>query len=140
MDLKRCSAVEIIAMLSNGDLPVVEATAYYLERMEALEPRLHALTFLDKEQAMAQAKKIAEGINAGNESLRLLHGLPLIVKDCISTSGLPTTCASKILEGYTPPFDATVVARLKKAGANIFCKSNMDEFAMGSSTESSVYG
>lgn len=140
MDLKRCSAVEIIAMLSNGDLHVVEATAYYLERMEALEPSLHALTFLDKEQAMAQAKEIAEGINAGNESLRLLHGLPLIVKDCISTSGLPTTCASKILEGYTPPFDATVVARLKKAGANIFCKSNMDEFAMGSSTESSVYG
>ncbi|MHA1684338.1 MAG: Asp-tRNA(Asn)/Glu-tRNA(Gln) amidotransferase subunit GatA [Promethearchaeota archaeon] len=142
MDLKKLRAVDIIKMLSSGETTPVEVTEYYLKRIKHLEPKLNALTFIDEEKAISQAESIEKDISSnklkGNHNK--LHGLPVIVKECISTRGMQTTCSSKILEGYVPPYDATVVARLKAAGANIFCKSNMDEFAMGSSTESSVYG
>ena len=116
-----------------------ELAAEYLARIAAKNAGLNAYLTLAEERALAQADKIDTAIFAG-EDLPILAGVPIAVKDVISTRGVRTTCGSKILENYVPPFDATVVERLEAAGAVILGKTNCDEFAMGSSNENSAYG
>ena len=136
------TAFELSQKLASEELGPVEIVSHYLERIKQLEPKLNALTYINSEQALKTAKKVENGIKKGiiNKKDKPLAGIPIIIKDCISTEHMPTTCGSKILKGYLPPYNATVVSRLIDAGAIIIAKSNMDEFAMGSSTESSCYG
>ncbi len=116
-----------------------ELTAEFYERIEARNPQLNAYLTLSRERAQRQADKI-DSLLAAGKPLPPLAGVPVAVKDVISTRGIRTTCGSKILENYIPPYDATAVERLEAAGAVILGKTNCDEFAMGSSTENSAYG
>ena len=108
-----------------------------LERIDAVEDHVHAYITLDPERVLEQAREADKQRREGHDAPLL--GMPIALKDNLSTKGIQTTCASKILEGYVPPFDATAVAKLKEAGAIILGKTNHDEFAMGSSTENSSY-
>src|ERR1700737_1784258 len=116
-----------------------ELAAEYYKRIEARNPELNAYLTLSEERAYAQAFRVDALISAG-KPLPPLAGVPVAVKDVISTRGVRTTCGSKILEHYVPPYDATAVERLEAAGAVILGKTNCDEFAMGSSNENSAYG
>src|SRR5690348_15285416 len=116
-----------------------ELLADFYKRIEARNAELNAFLALSPERAFGQADKIDAAI-ARNESLPSLAGVPIAVKDVISTRGTKTTCGSKILENYIPPYDATAVERLEAAGAVLLGKTNCDEFAMGSSNENSAYG
>jgi aspartyl-tRNA(Asn)/glutamyl-tRNA(Gln) amidotransferase subunit A len=116
-----------------------ELTTEFYCRIEQRNPELNAFLTLSPERAFVQADKVDAAI-AKNESLSPLAGVPIAIKDVISTQGIRTTCGSKILETYVPPYDATAVQRLESAGAIIVGKTNCDEFAMGSSNENSAYG
>jgi aspartyl-tRNA(Asn)/glutamyl-tRNA(Gln) amidotransferase subunit A len=116
-----------------------ELTAEFCRRIERRNPELNAYLALCPERAYRQADYL-DGLVARGEALPSLAGLPLAVKDVLSTKGIVTTCASRILEGYRPPFDATAVERLERAGAILLGKTNCDEFAMGGSNENSAYG
>jgi aspartyl-tRNA(Asn)/glutamyl-tRNA(Gln) amidotransferase subunit A len=124
-------------LLSNKSLSSVELTQAVLERIETVEPNIGAYITICAESALAEAKKADKSIADGNISA--LTGIPLGIKDLICTNGIPTTCGSKILANFIPPYDAFVIQKLKKAGAIIIGKLNMDEFAMGSSTEFSAF-
>ncbi len=124
--------------LESGAFSSVELTRYYLERIEAFNGALNALTTVDAEGAMTQAQAADAARRQGNHSA--LTGVPLVHKDIFCTEGLPTTCGSKMLANFIAPYDATVVTKLKAAGAVTLGKANMDEFAMGSSNESSYFG
>lgn len=123
----------------NKEMKPTEALEIYLRRIERLNPCLNAYLTVCAEEALGQARKIEEKITKG-EDLGVLAGVPVAVKDNICTEGIRTTCASKILENYIPVYDATVVEKLKAEDAVIIGKTNMDEFAMGSSTENSAFG
>src|SRR5712675_962404 len=114
------------------------ATDYY-KRIEARDPELNAFLTLSKDRAFSQADRV-DALIATGKPLPPLAGVPVAIKDVISTRGVRTTCGSKILENYVPPYDATAVQRLEVAGAVILGKTNCDEFAMGSSNENSAYG
>lgn len=116
-----------------------ELIAEYYGRIERENPRLNAYLALSPDRAYAQADRVDQMVARG-EQLPPLAGLPLAVKDVLATRGVPTTCSSRILEGYRPPYDATAVVRLERAGAVVLGKTNCDEFAMGSSNENSAYG
>lgn len=116
-----------------------ELTAEFFSRIEKHNPELNAFLTLSPDRAYAQADRI-DGVRARGEKLPPLAGVPVAIKDVISTRGIRTTCASRILENYVPPYDATAVARLEDAGAVILGKTNCDEFAMGSSNENSAFG
>lgn len=138
MELYEYKASELSEMLASGEISSVELTKSVFDRIEKTEPMIDAYLTLNKESALSEAEKI-DSKRAAGEELSPLAGIPIGIKDNISTIGLRTTCASRMLENYTPVFDATVISKLKNAGAIITGKLNMDEFAMGSSTETSYF-
>ncbi len=138
-DLVRATAADTAAAVASGAVSAVEVTEAHLTRIGAVDPAVHAFLHVDTEGALAAARAVDERRAAG-EPLGPLAGVPLGLKDVLTMAGVPTTCGSRILEGWRPAYDATVTLRLKQAGVVILGKTNMDEFAMGSSTEHSAYG
>ncbi|MBN2047562.1 MAG: Asp-tRNA(Asn)/Glu-tRNA(Gln) amidotransferase subunit GatA [Anaerolineaceae bacterium] len=142
-DWTQYSALDMLRAMAAGECTSVELTRAHLERIAAVEPDVHAFLHLAPEAALQAAYKadaLRAGWQAGDAPLPPLLGLPIAVKDTLTVEGMPNTCGSKILEGFVPPFTATSVAKLIEAGVVILGKTNMDEFAMGSSTENSAYG
>ena len=136
-ELIKKSASDLAALIKSGEVSAREVTQAHLDRIDASDSSINAFLYVDHEGALAQADR-ADKNRISNSST--LNGVPLALKDVLTQKGIPTTCGSKILEGWRPPYDATVVTKLKDAGVVILGKTNMDEFAMGSSTENSAYG
>ncbi|GAB4209719.1 MAG: Asp-tRNA(Asn)/Glu-tRNA(Gln) amidotransferase subunit GatA [Sandaracinaceae bacterium] len=138
MSLHAMSAVELRELVAKGEVSAVEITRATLDRIHAKDGEIGAFLHVDAEGALAQAAQVDRARKAG-QALGPLAGVPVALKDNLCVRGLPTTCASRILEGWVSPYDADCVERLRAAGAVIVGKANMDEFAMGSSNESSAY-
>ena len=139
MSFIKKSASQMAEALASGEITAVDLANQHFSRIEEVDGKVKAFLHLDKEGALAQAKSIDDR-RKKEESLSPLAGVPLALKDVLTQKGVPTTCGSKMLEGWRPPYDSTVVTNLKKNGVVILGKTNMDEFAMGSSTENSAYG
>ena len=138
-DLTRLSASEIAGLVASGAASAVEVAQAHLDRIEAVDSALHAFLHVDTEGALDAARAVDKQ-RANGDALGQLAGVPLAMKDVVVTKDLPTTAGSKILEGWRPPYDATITRRIKQAGIVMLGKTNMDEFAMGSSTENSAFG
>ncbi len=139
MDILAYSAVELSAAIKQGTVTAVDAMAAVLSRIDERESDINAYVTMDREQALKAAAAVQEKIEKG-ELNGVLAGVPVAVKDNLCTEGMRTTCSSKILENFVPTFSAEAVVNLEKAGAVVIGKTNMDEFAMGSTTETSAYG
>lgn len=139
MEIRALTAVELSEQIKKGNVTVRQAVDAVFEQIERTEEIYHCYVTLEKEKALAQADSIQEKINSG-ELTGPLAGVPIAVKDNICTKGTLTTCSSKILENFVPTFDAQAVENLRAAGMVIIGKTNMDEFAMGSTTETSYFG
>src|SRR5688572_11156240 len=138
MSLMERSAAELLSDLEARKVSSVELTRGYLHQIQRHDGQVKAFLLVEPEAALARAKEI-DGRRAAGKPVGKLGGLPVAIKDVICTQGVKTTCASKILQNFVPPYDATVVKRLKAADAVLIGKTNMDEFAMGGSTENSAY-
>ncbi len=133
------NAFQMAEALAKGEVSSVELTQAHLERIAAVDDQVKAFLHINREGALAQAQEV-DARRKNGEKLSPLAGVPLALKDVLTQKGVPTTAGSKILQGWRPPYDSTVVSNLKSAGVVIMGKTNMDEFAMGSSTENSGYG
>jgi aspartyl-tRNA(Asn)/glutamyl-tRNA(Gln) amidotransferase subunit A len=139
--LTELTLLEAARRLRSGEVSSVELTRACLDRIEAVDGRVHAFLAVTADLALAQAQAADDWLRQHpDQPASLVHGIPLALKDVLCFEGAPATCGSKILEGFHPPYHATSVARLLKAGAVVVGKTNTDEFAMGSSTENSAYG
>lgn len=139
MDIISLTAIELKEKLKNREISAREIATACLDRIKDKEPEINAFITVTEEEALKAADRVDEKIRNG-EDLGLLAGIPIAVKDNISTKGIRTTCGSKMLENYIPPFEATVVEKIKEEDGIIVGKTNMDEFALGSSTETSYFG
>jgi aspartyl-tRNA(Asn)/glutamyl-tRNA(Gln) amidotransferase subunit A len=139
-DLTRLSAAELAEQIHRREVSSVEVTRAHLERIGAVDERVRAFLHIDGVSALAAAGAVDAALDAGEQPSSALAGVPLALKDVFTTTDMPTTCGSRMLEGWWPPYDATVTTRLRAAGIPVLGKTNMDEFAMGSSTENSAYG
>lgn len=139
-ELTRMTAAELADKIHSREVSSVEVTQAHLDRIDAVDSDLHAFLHVGAEAALEAASRVDAALDAGEAPASPLAGVPLALKDVFTTTDAPTTCASKILEGYVAPYDATVTRKIRAAGIPILGKTNMDEFAMGSSTENSAYG
>jgi aspartyl-tRNA(Asn)/glutamyl-tRNA(Gln) amidotransferase subunit A len=138
--LIRLTAAELAEKIHSRELSAVEVARAHLDRIAEVDGVVHAFLHVAEEAALASAALVDASLDAGVAPASPLAGVPLALKDVFTTIDMPTTAGSKILEGWRPPYDATVSSRLRAAGITILGKTNMDEFAMGSSTEHSAYG
>ena len=136
-DMIRRSAAAQAAALQAGETSSEELTRAHLDRISAVDGDLNAFLHVSEDEALTTAREV-DARRAAGEELHPLAGVPIAVKDVVVTKGQPTTAGSRILEGWVPPYDATLVEKLRAAGLPILGKTNMDEFAMGSSTETSA--
>ncbi|MBV9922190.1 MAG: Asp-tRNA(Asn)/Glu-tRNA(Gln) amidotransferase subunit GatA [Pseudonocardia sp.] len=139
-ELTRLTAAELAEKIHTREVSAVEVAHAHLERIAEVDGRVHAFLHVAEEAALASATLVDESLAAGTAPSSPLAGVPLALKDVFTTADMPTTAGSRILEGWRPPYDATVTSRLRAAGITILGKTNMDEFAMGSSTEHSAWG
>ena len=139
MDITSMTAVEIGKKIKAKEITVADAVEAAIAQIERVEENVHSFVRIDKEGAKKRAEEVQKMINDGTLT-GPLAGVPVAIKDNLCTKGVETTCSSKILEGFKPTFTAEAVVNLEKAGAVILGKTNMDEFAMGSTTETSYYG
>jgi len=138
MEFSNYKAHELKELIAKKDASVEEITKAHLDKIENIDSKVDAFLYVAKEEALSDAKALDERLSKG-ENLGILGGVPLGIKDNISVKGMQNTCASKILEGYISPYDSTVSESVKSQGGVIIGKLNMDEFAMGSSTENSAF-
>ena len=138
--LIRLTAAELAEKIHAREVSAVEVARAHLERIAEVDGQVHAFLHVAEEAALESATLVDESLAAGTAPASPLAGVPLALKDVFTTADMPTTAGSKILDGWRPPYDATVTTRLRAAGITILGKTNMDEFAMGSSTEHSAYG
>ena len=139
MDLEKLTALQLAEKIKQHQISVLDGVKHVFEQIEKKEPKIHAYLDTYKKEAYARAKQVQKGIEDGTYTVPLA-GVPIAIKDNICIKGKTTTCASKILENFVPQYNAEVIDRLERAGLVIIGKTNMDEFAMGSTTETSAYG
>ena len=139
-DFTTWTAAELAEKIHAREISSQEVTQAHLDRIGELDGDIHAFLHVGADEALAAASNVDDALAAGDQPTSKLAGVPLALKDVFTTTDAPTTCASKMLEGYMSPYDATVTMRLRAAGIPVLGKTNMDEFAMGSSTENSAYG
>ncbi|AKK02932.1 Asp-tRNA(Asn)/Glu-tRNA(Gln) amidotransferase subunit GatA [Corynebacterium epidermidicanis] len=139
-ELTGMTAAALAEKIHAREVSAVEVTQAHLDRITEIDGEIHAFLHVGAEEALAAAREVDESLDGGADPASALAGVPLALKDVLTTTDAPTTAASKILEGYLSPYDATVTRKLREAGIPILGKTNMDEFAMGSSTENSAFG
>ncbi|MFI8566797.1 Asp-tRNA(Asn)/Glu-tRNA(Gln) amidotransferase subunit GatA [Rhodococcus sp. NPDC078407] len=139
-DLTKLDASELATRIHAREISAVEVTRAHLDRISEVDGDLHAFLHVAGDEALAAATEVDAGLSAGQAPASALAGVPLALKDVFTTTDMPTTAGSKILDGWVSPYDATLTSKLRAAGIPVLGKTNMDEFAMGSSTENSAYG
>ncbi len=139
-DLTALDASDLATRIHSREVSAVEVTQAHLDRIEAVDGEYHAFLHVSGASALVAAKEVDAALAAGEAPASPIAGVPLALKDVFTTTDMPTTCASKMLEGWISPYDSAVTSKLRSAGIPLLGKTNMDEFAMGSSTENSAYG